>query len=196
MAGLPEVVTSDALELHAFSSTDAHEGFGAATESVVEIQRWLWWAQEPFTQESYTEFVRLQSENFTHDVEWRYFVFDRVSGELVGACSVELANSSGEASANLGYWIRTSLTSQNLATQTARLLASVVFKFFADVTSVEIGMDVANVASARVPHKLGFTLRGEFDKAIIAPGHTGRGLIWSVNRSDWTCEEFSFISTP
>ena len=56
---------------------------------------------------------------------------------------------------------------------------------------VEIHMDAANVASARVPAKLGYTLLGEEAREILAPGHTGRGLAWAVSRAAWCSAESS-----
>jgi RimJ/RimL family protein N-acetyltransferase len=185
VARLPEKLTTDFLELRAFSLTYVDDAFVAVKESVPELQRWLWWAQDPLDKSSYRDFVRDQSENFVNDVGWRYFVFDRLTDHLVGGCSIDLMKSSDRGSANVGYWIRTSWTGRNIATQTARTLTDAAFGFLTEISSVEIGMDVGNVASARVAEKLGFTYVGEFDKTIRAPSHTGRGFIWTLSRSDW-----------
>ena len=47
---------------------------------------------------------------------------------------------------------------------------------------VVVRMDRANVASARVPAKLGYVLDEEESREWLARGHTGRGLIWSMSR--------------
>jgi ribosomal-protein-serine acetyltransferase len=185
VARLPDVLSNDELELRSISLTDFDAAFGAVKESLPEVRRWLWWAQVPLDEGSYGEFVRHQSHNFADDVEWRYFIFDRSSGHLVGGCSVELITSGESPRTNLGYWVRTTRTGRGIATQTAKILTECVFEHLPEITLVEIGMDVANVASARVPEKLGFSLVGEFDKSLRAPGHTGRGLNWVMRRVDW-----------
>jgi RimJ/RimL family protein N-acetyltransferase len=185
VARLPDVLSNDELELRSISLTDFDAAFGAVKESLPEVRRWLWWAQVPLDEGSYGEFVRHQSHNFADDVEWRYFIFDRSSGHLVGGCSVELITSGESPRTNLGYWVRTTRTGRGIATQTAKILTECVFEHLPEITLVEIGMDVANVASARVPEKLGFSLVGEFDKSLRAPGHSGRGLNWVMRRVDW-----------
>ncbi|MHB1208122.1 MAG: hypothetical protein ACYC1I_00255 [Acidimicrobiales bacterium] len=43
-------------------------------------------------------------------------------------------------------------------------------------------MDRANLASAAIPPKLGYALAGLEDRDIIAEGHTGQALVWSLDR--------------
>jgi hypothetical protein len=68
----------------------------------------------------------------------------------------------------------------------ARRLTDAAFQFVPEAERVEIRMDVNNVASARVPLRLGFELDGEEQREIVTPGHTGQGLVWSTVRSRWT----------
>lgn len=185
MPRLPRRIASDVLELRAFSLNDVDVAFEAVTESLAEVRQWLWWAQGSLDENTYREFVWAQSENFVNDVEWRYFVVDRLSNNLVGGASIDLVNSSDAQLANVGYWIRTSCTRRQFATRTAGLLTDVAFTHLPEISHVEIGMDVANVASARIPAKLGFSLQGEFEKPTRAPGHTGRGFIWTLSRAEW-----------
>ncbi|HEY5438199.1 MAG TPA: GNAT family N-acetyltransferase [Acidimicrobiales bacterium] len=191
MALLPNKLIADRLELRAFSLTYFEDAFEAVKESLPEVQRWLWWAQEPLDESSYRDFVRIQSENFANDVEWRYFIFDRSAGNLVGGGSIDLMKSGVRRSANIGYWIRTSCVGRNFATRTAQILTDAAFSFLPEISSVEIDMDVANIASARIPEKLGYAFMGEVDKAVRAPGHTGRGFVWTMIRSDWRGSEFT-----
>jgi RimJ/RimL family protein N-acetyltransferase len=188
VAIFPEELSTHRLELRAFSITHVDVAFKVVTESRNEVRRWLWWAQGPLDEDSYKSFVRKQAANFVNDVEWRYFIFDRFTTNLVGGCSIDLV-SHDSVSANLGYWIRTSLTGQGLATHTAQLMTDAAFEYLPQISSVEISMDVANVASARIAQKLGFTRLGEFDKPVRAPGHSGRGFIWSMERTDWPRSE-------
>jgi RimJ/RimL family protein N-acetyltransferase len=44
------------------------------------------------------------------------------------------------------------------------------------VERVQIRMDAANAASARVPAKLGYRLLGDVQREVEAPGHTAVGL--------------------
>ena len=51
-----------------------------------------------------------------------------------------------------------------------------------DITHVEIHHDKANVRSARVPAKLGFTLVREVLDEIQAPGEIGISCEWRIDR--------------
>jgi RimJ/RimL family protein N-acetyltransferase len=48
-------------------------------------------------------------------------------------------------------------------------------------TRIVIRMDQANLASASVPRKLGFTLDAREDREITAKSHTGRGYVWILD---------------
>ena len=185
MARLPVQISSEGLVLRAISLDFLSDAFEAVDESRQEVRKWLWWAQDPLDEPAYREFIRRNVENFENDLEWRYFMFDEESNQLFGGCSLEVLDSEGERSANVGYWVRTTSTNRGIATRTARALTSTAFTHLDEIECVEIGMDIANVASARVPLKLGFDLVGEREKLIRAPGHTGRGLLWKMSRAAW-----------
>lgn len=182
---LPEQCSAEGLVLRAISREFFSEAYEAVGESRTEVREWLWWAQDPLDESTYMDFIKRNTENFLNDLEWRYFIFDGATNRLVGGCSLEVLDSEGERSANVGYWVRTSCTGRGIATRTARALTDVAFTYLSEIDSVEIGMDRANLASARIPEKLGFAFVGEREKLIRAPGHTGRGLLWKMSRSAW-----------
>jgi RimJ/RimL family protein N-acetyltransferase len=90
----------------------------------------------------------------------------------------------GPGGQEIGYWVRTSHTRRGYATAAARALTDMAFTM-PGVDRVEIHHDVANVASGRVPAKLGFTHVGDVRSPIEAPGETGTQSIWRVLRNSW-----------
>ncbi|NQY57784.1 MAG: GNAT family N-acetyltransferase, partial [Ilumatobacteraceae bacterium] len=50
---------------------------------------------------------------------------------------------------------------------------------------VEARHDVANLASRRVPERLGFTFVGERAATVGAPAETGTDWVWRLDRADW-----------
>jgi RimJ/RimL family protein N-acetyltransferase len=50
---------------------------------------------------------------------------------------------------------------------------------------VEIHHDAANVASARVPEKLGYVEALRRDVEIDSPGEVGVEVIWEITRAAW-----------
>ena len=62
-------------------------------------------------------------------------------------------------------------------TAVAGTLADVALTYD-EVEQVEIHCDEANVRSAAVPRRLGFTLDRLEDRPITAPGEHGRHMVW------------------
>ena len=69
------------------------------------------------------------------------------------------------------------------ATLAAGALTDAAFRHLPEVAITVIHCDVANRASARVAEKLGYLHAGDVDREILAPGQTGRGMVWVRLRS-------------
>ena len=53
------------------------------------------------------------------------------------------------------------------------------------IDRVEIHHDKANVASRRVPEKLGYDLADEYPRTIEAPAESGVTVVWRMTRELW-----------
>jgi RimJ/RimL family protein N-acetyltransferase len=65
-------------------------------------------------------------------------------------------------------------------------MTGAAFTYLADVDRVEIHMDCANIASARIAEKLGYRLLRTELREKLALGHTGTGYVWQQRRDEWT----------
>ena len=101
----------------------------------------------------------------------------------------------GPGGLELGYWIHRRHTGRGYATQAAAALTSVAFGL-PDTTHVEIHHDKANLASGRIPEKLGFRLVREESDGIEAPGETGVSCIWLIERDAWRPDAGARILAP
>ena len=84
----------------------------------------------------------------------------------------------------IGYWVHPAFVGRGFATRAAESLTTLGLGL-RGVTHVEIHHDKANVASGRVPLKLGFEMLGERPVKAAAPGETGLSCIWRMDRSIW-----------
>ncbi len=180
MAALPDTLPAGPLELHRWRADHLDRLLGAVTASFTELHRWMPWAGSMPTRDGQLEALRAGEAAFDADREWSYVLIEPASDELVGAAG--LHPRSGPGTIEIGYWVRTDRTGRGYATAAARALTEAAFRHLDDVRRVEIRMDRANNASAAVPPKLGFRLLGPEGRAHLAPGHTGEGLIWVVDR--------------
>lgn len=91
----------------------------------------------------------------------------------------------------IGYWVHPAFTGQGFATRAAQALTTLGLSL-PGVSHIEIHHDKANVASGRVPLKLGFELVGERPVEAAAPGETGVHCIWRTTRASWTASDTVF----
>jgi ribosomal-protein-serine acetyltransferase len=152
----------------------------AIAASLTELQLWMPWAQTMPDREVELGVLREGEAAFDADREWQYTLFESSSGQLVGGAGLHYRV--GTNVLEVGYWVRSDRTRRGYATAAARALVNAAFTYLPHSERIEIQMDVANLASAAIPPKLGFELLREQDREILAKGHTGRGFVWVLDR--------------
>jgi RimJ/RimL family protein N-acetyltransferase len=183
MALMPDRLQAGEIELRRWHS-DYVDAIKAAVESsYLELHRWMAWAQTMPTTEAMSAVIAGGSASFEADREWQYVLREVASDELVGGAG--LHRRVDPDALEIGYWVRTDRTGRGYATSSARALTDAAFASPLGFERVEIHMDQTNLASVAVPRKLGYRLVLEEDREILAPGHSGRGFIWNMERSSW-----------
>jgi len=81
----------------------------------------------------------------------------------------------------IGYWLRPDTTGRGVMTAVAGRLADLALEFD-EVERVEIRCDEANIRSAAVARRLGFTLDRMEDMPITSPGEHGRDTVFARRR--------------
>ena len=180
MTLLPDVLPAGDIELRRWSPAYLDELMTVIATSFSELQLWMPWAQTMPTAEEELGVLRAGEAAFEANRDWQYMLFEGHSGELVGGAG--LHNRIGTGGLEIGYWVHSDRTGRGYATSAAHALVDAAFTYLADVERIEIHMDIANLASIAIPRKLGFQLLREEDREILAKGHTGRGLVWVLDR--------------
>lgn len=152
----------------------------AIAESFSELRQWMDWAQTMPTEEDLVHILKRGEAEFAADLAWDFALFDTDSSEVVGCAGIRRAKQPNSFA--IGYWVRTSRTGRGLATAAAGALRDAAFASLPDASRLIITMDEANASSAAIPPKLGFSLLGVEDREVTAVGHTGRGLVWALDR--------------
>lgn len=126
----------------------------AVDSSLVELKRWMPWAStEPSPLQSFTERIEKFRRAFLEGRDWTYGVFDHGETRVLGGAGLHPRSEPGRL--EIGYWIRSSDTGRGLASEAAAALGERAFHLHG-VEAVEIRCDSRNVASAAVPHRLGY----------------------------------------
>jgi len=180
MAMLPDVLPAGPVELRRWRPAYLEPLMEAVAASRPELRRWMAWAQTMPSQAEQSDILRAGEAAFDAGAEWNFLLFTPGEGEVVGGAG--LHPRAGPERIEIGYWVRSDRTGRGYATAAAGALAEAAFAHLGGIDRVEIRMDRANRASAAVPPKLGFRLVGHEARELLAPGHTGEGLIWALDR--------------
>lgn len=179
VALLPAELPAGPVVLRRWDEGDLNRLLAAIEVSLPELHRWLPFAAHMPTADEERAVLRTATANFDGDRDYAYFLIEADSGELVGCCGLHPMS---DAVAGIGYWARTDRTGQGYATAAAGALTRAAVEHLPGIDSVEIHCDAANHASAAVPARLGYRLVAGVARERLAPGHTGRGLVWVKTR--------------
>ena len=184
MALIPDRLSDGVIGLHRCGFEHLEDAVAAIHESWPELHHWLLSFKEVVTTSSYITVIDEFVKGFDADQDWSYFIIDQRDEALVGMAN--LYRLGGPERVGLGYWVRSSRTRRGYASRAARVLVTNAFAYLPLVKVVEIPMDVTNIASARVPEKLGFRCVAEIRRDIQVAGHSGRGYLWEMDRASWS----------
>ncbi len=180
MDRLPEGIEAGEIRLRRWAPGDGAALHGAIVASVEHLRPWMAWIRfEPQTVAEREALIVGWERSWLEGGDvllgiWR-------GEQVVGSSG--LHRRIGEGGLEIGYWVHVDHAGQGIATATARAATELAFTV-PGIDRVEIHHDVTNVASARVPEKLGYTLIGQVptSRADVAPAETGIDCVWRVTR--------------
>jgi RimJ/RimL family protein N-acetyltransferase len=143
------------LVLRCWNPADAALLKEAVDSSVEHLRPWMpWAADDPQPLENRITLIRHWRSLYDRGEDFVVGVFDRAESMVLGGSG--LHTRVGPRGMEIGYWIRVSHINQGYATEVAAALTTVAFRVHG-VDRVEIHCNPANVRSAAVPRKLGYT---------------------------------------
>lgn len=163
------------VEVREYTLDDAPAMHDAIVESLDHLRPWMAWiALEPLTLPQRIAMVRRWLDEGTENLA---IVVDGIYAGGTG-----LHDRIGASGREIGYWVRASMIGRGIATEAARQLTERALAI-PGVDHVEIHHEKANLASQRVPEKLGYSLVREVYDEIRAPGECGTSLEWRLTRN-------------
>jgi len=144
------------------------------------VKPWMPWADKQSTEPSFQrDRLRRQPELAARGEEWQYGLFPEDERKVLG--SFGLMTRRGPGTMEIGYWVHVGDVGRGHATRAVTALVDIAFGVD-DVETVLICCDEANLRSAAIPRKLGFTLRNIDNRPPEAPGEVGRLMTWALAR--------------
>jgi RimJ/RimL family protein N-acetyltransferase len=180
----PYRIRTERLLLRCYEPEDAEALREATAANKEHLTPFMPWARnEPQTLEEKIALVRRFRGEFDLGKQFVYGVFDPESGRLIGGTGVHLR--AGPNAVEIGYWIDKDRVGHGLATEASCALIRTAFEIM-KAGRVDIRCEPENVASARVPEKLGFRREGLLRARLN--WHDGAfrdALYWSLLASEY-----------
>lgn len=179
MASPPESLSHGQVTLRRWCRDDEAALLAAVIESQEELRRWMPWAQS-YDRDRAAEFLSDCQAQWASGSDFPFAIV--VGRQIVGGAG--LHGRGGDAGLEIGYWVHSDWTGRGIATDAAAALTDAALAL-PGIDRVEIHHDAGNVASGRIPAKLGYTKLGERpprDLWPAAPADVGTEVVWQFTR--------------
>jgi ribosomal-protein-serine acetyltransferase len=169
-----EVIEYGPVTLRRYRADDLEALHGAAMESLDHLRPWFPWVAD-YSRQTAVEYLDGSIRRWADGDEYGYAIL--TEGTLAG--NISLMARIGPGGLEIGYWVHRAYTRRGLATAASAALVEQAFRL-PGVDRVEIVHDELNVASGKIPGKLGFT---EIERRPLDPppeGGNGNGVVWRL----------------
>ena len=170
LINLPDTLHTPRLLLRAPRAGDGPALHQAITESLPELREFLaslpWVAGEQSIESAET-FARNAQANFIARKDLPYLLFDKASGQLIGASGLH-RTVWATPKTEVGYWCRSSMSGRGFVSEAVQALLGLAFDTL-NAARVELITDEANAKSRSVAQRRGFVLEGTLRHERRAP---------------------------
>lgn len=181
---MPAIVPAGEVELRRLQESDACRLVAAMARSLPELRPWFPWAQGHPVRSEQVARLRAASAAFDRGDDFEFALVEvTAGGDLVG--TFRLDPTAGPRTARIGFWVRSDRHRRGFATAATRALTGAGFAALPGIDRIEIHMDQSNRASIGVATRAGYHQDRAMVREEVAPGHTGQGWIWAVERDAW-----------
>ena len=177
-------IETERLVVRCYQPSDTQLLADSVIESVEHLKPWMEWAErDPIDLDSVIARLRRFRSRFDLGQDFAYTILSSDESRILGGTG--LHTRLGEGALEIGYWIHADFINQGLATEVSAALTRVAFEV-QRVNRVEIHCDPANVRSAAVPRKLGYTHEATLAQRLLTTGGTWRdSMIWTLLAEDY-----------
>lgn len=171
-------IVTPRLVLRCWEPSDAPLMKAAVDSSIEHLRPWMPWASaEPEELQKKIDLLRHFRGQFDLGVDFVYGIFNEDESMVIGGTG--LHTRVGEGAREIGYWIRAEQIGQGYAAEAASGLTRVGFEA-AKLRRIEIHCDAANVRSASVPRKLGYTHEATLRRRIAGRDSDHDQMVWTM----------------
>jgi ribosomal-protein-serine acetyltransferase len=174
----PERLTQAAVGLRRWRVADAELCYKLVSESIEHLKPFMPWATDEYGLADARDYVQRCEDEWASGAAFNYLVL--ADGTPAG--SAGLMSRVGPGGLEIGYWVHRDFTGRGVATSAAAALTDAAFGL-PGIDRVVIQHDMLNLASERIPVKLGYTNVGTCESRFeLAPGDSGTSKVWRITR--------------
>jgi ribosomal-protein-serine acetyltransferase len=174
----PGYLSHGAVTLRRWRAGDAALCRRLVSESLEHLRPWMPWAAGDYGLARATEYLERCEADWAAGEAFQYLT--AVAGNPAG--SAGLMARIGPGGLEIGYWVHPAFAGQGVATSAAAALTEAALALPA-IERVEIQHDMLNLASERVPAKLGYAhVDTRSSRLERAPGESGTAKVWRITR--------------
>mgnify|MGYP000865032363 CR=1 FL=1 len=164
-----------------YEMSDAQALVDAVTDSREHLEPWMPWIKfEPQSVVQREVLISTWSEAWDDRTEFVMGIF--LGDRVVGGTGLHLRGDI--KTVEIGYWLHVDYLGRGIASQVAGALTDTAFALWPEIDTVEIVHDEANVASGKVPHRVGFQHVFSGQRQPEAPGESGVLFRWEKKRTN------------
>lgn len=152
------------ISIRPYRPSDVSAIHHAAIESVHEVQPFMPWCRFDLTEQDQRSWVEAQIAAFEAKSSFEFAIVSS-DGLYLGGCGLNQIDVVNRR-ANVGYWVRSSVTRQGIATAAIRELVAWGFAN-TDLARLEIVVSTGNIASLRTAERAGAHREGVQRKRLF-----------------------------
>jgi ribosomal-protein-serine acetyltransferase len=169
------------VSIRPYEEMNMDEVAAAVRESLPELSQWFPWAHAEYSAKDAVAWARVTQEARATGAAYEFAIVDP-DGRHAGGCGVNRIQRL-DGVANLGYWLRTSVTGRGFASAAVREVVRWTFANTA-LHRLEIVAAITNVRSQRVAERVGAHRDAVLRKRTIVNGATSDAVLYSILRPD------------
>lgn len=170
---------TDDIRIRPYRVEDAPALWEAVNESRAQLEPWMPWCHANYSLGDAQDWIAAQVAAVNQGAAFE-FVITSENGTYLGAVGLNQIDTVNRR-ANLGYWVRSSVTRQNVATRAVCLVRDWAFRN-TGLLRLEIVIAAGNVASYRVAEKSGASREGILKNRLMLHGAIRDATMFSITR--------------
>jgi ribosomal-protein-serine acetyltransferase len=169
---------TDPVLIRPYEDGDAQELVLAVRESIAELSPWMPWCTPEYSLEDAVGWIEATKVGHAEGSMYQFAIV--AAGRFAGGCGIGHINHANQF-ANLGYWVRTSMTGRGIAPAAVPKLASWTFDN-TRLNRLEVVAAVDNLRSQRVAEKAGAEREGTLRQRVLVQGLPRDAVMYAIVR--------------